>query len=65
MVDFSILYRACFFEVFSLSPNFLGLGTGHPGNFTQNLRLVSEYTFLLLIYMYCEYTHVHTMRIPI
>ena len=43
----------------------LGLGNGRPGNFTRNSRRVSEHDFLLFIYTYCEYTHVHTMRIPV
>ena len=45
----------------------LGLGRGHSGNFTQNLRRVSEHDFLLFIYYvgYFEYTHVHTMKIPV
>ena len=42
----------------------LGLGTGHPENFTRNLRHVSEQDFLIS-YTYCEYKHVHTMRIPV
>ena len=29
----------------------LGLGTGPPGNFTRNLRHVSEHYFLLFIYV--------------
>ena len=29
----------------------LGLGTGRPGNFTLNLRSVSEHDFLLFIYV--------------
>ena len=44
----------------------LGLGTGRPGNLTRNLRRVTEHDFLLFIYStYCEYTHVHTMRISV
>ena len=58
MVDFSILYGACFFESFSLSPNYMGLGTGCPGNFIRNLR-VSEHDFLLFIYVLLIYTYSH------
>ena len=29
----------------------LGLGTGHPGNFTWNLRLVSVHDFMLFIFV--------------
>ena len=32
-VDISILYGACFFESFGVSPFALLLGTGRPGNF--------------------------------
>ena len=42
----------------------LGLGTGHPGNFTRNLRRVSEHDFLLFIYILWIYT-LHTMTIPV
>ena len=34
----------------------LGLGKGHPGNFTRNLRRVSEHDFLLFIYVFWIYT---------
>ena len=37
----------------------LGLGTGRPGNFIQNLRRVSEHDFLLFIYGLWIYTHSH------
>ena len=50
-VDISILYAACFFESFSQSLIVLGLGTRLPGNFTRNLRRVSEQDFLLFIYV--------------
>ena len=37
----------------------LGLGTGRPGNLTQNLRCVSEHDILLFIYVLWIYTHSH------
>ena len=37
----------------------LGLGTGRPGNFTRNLRRVSEHNFLLFIYVLWIYTRSH------
>ena len=37
----------------------LGLGTGRPGNFTRNLRRVSEHDFLLFIYVLWIYTRSH------
>ena len=37
----------------------LGLGTGPPGNFTRNLRRVSEQVFLLFIYVLWIYTRSH------
>ena len=37
----------------------LGLGRGHPGNFTRNLRCVSEHDFLLFIYVLWMYTCSH------
>ena len=33
----------------------LGLGTGRPGNFTRNLRRVSQHDFLLFIYVFWIY----------
>ena len=50
-VHFSIRYGAYFFEYFSLSPNCTGIRTGPSGNFTRNLRRVSEHDFLLFIYV--------------
>ena len=55
-VDVSILYGACFFESFSLSPNCTGISTGRPGNFIRNLRRVSEHDFLLSLYLLWIYT---------
>ena len=44
----------------------LGLSTGRPGYFTQNLHRVSEHYFLLFIYiLWISYTHIHTMRISV
>ena len=37
----------------------LGLGTDRPGNFTRNLRRVSEHDFLLFIYVLWIYTSSH------
>ena len=37
----------------------LGLGTGRPGNFTRNLRRVSEHDFLLFVYALWIYTRSH------